>query len=370
MTYTSDDWKVLADVSLAFNRELRKITPPDWAEDWHQALLEETALFEQAIRSIAISGIFAAIAFNDAIEKVQTRLNDLARDYASFCPDFAAMNEEFGSTDATPTPLSTAPRPTVTMSVPLVAAAEFDFEDQSSDGQFHIKPGIVQPVTELLVDSLYDKELIPRGKFVFLLLEMTNIDTEPASFYSKSSFLLRDAKGRAFSPDSDATRTLMFDLDLYEDVFQPGLTYDVVLVWDVAPDATGFHLEIKDTTISVPVDSAAPSPTPTPVPTRIGSSGSPSAGPAVTISLDLNDIHFNPTQMTIPANTRVTITMTNQGVTIHNFTVPDLNITSGDVAPGETKTITFNSGPVGQHQYVCTVPGHTEAGMVGTMTVK
>jgi len=363
--YTSDDWIAIADAVLAFNRELRKTTPPDWAEEWHQALLDSTALREQLARSIATGGLFAGLAFSDQIEETQTRLNDLARDYSSFCPDFAALNDEFNGTDATPTPTPTLPPPTAT-SVPLMAAAEFDFTDRSSDSQFHVRTSTVLSVTGQLASSLREKKITPHGKFVYLRLEMTNIGTKPGQFYGKSAFLLRDADGRAFSPDSDATRGLTSTLDLYVEAFQPGLTYEVVLAWDVAPDARGFHLEIEDTAISVLVDSVTSTPTATPSATT----GGASATPLSTVELELKDIQFDTTEITVPANTQITVTVTNTGVTTHNFTVPDLNITSGDVASGKTKTFTFSSGPAGQHQYVCTVPGHTEAGMVGTLFVK
>ena len=77
------------------------------------------------------------------------------------------------------------------------------------------------------------------------------------------------------------------------------------------------------------------------------------------------DIYFEPKEVTIPANTDVTFTIPNDGVTAHDFSIDALNI-HVDIAPGETKTVVVNAPP-GSYEYYCNVPGHKEAGMVGTL---
>ncbi|MBI4392478.1 MAG: hypothetical protein HY556_01585 [Euryarchaeota archaeon] len=37
--------------------------------------------------------------------------------------------------------------------------------------------------------------------------------------------------------------------------------------------------------------------------------------------------------------------------------------------PGKSETLRFTAGPAGNHTYYCTVPGHREAGMAGTMRI-
>ena len=49
----------------------------------------------------------------------------------------------------------------------------------------------------------------------------------------------------------------------------------------------------------------------------------------------------------------------------HNFSIDALNI-SVDIAPGETKEVKINA-PEGEYEFYCNVPGHKEAGMVGTL---
>jgi uncharacterized cupredoxin-like copper-binding protein len=80
------------------------------------------------------------------------------------------------------------------------------------------------------------------------------------------------------------------------------------------------------------------------------------------------DIYFEPKEVTIPANSDVTFTLPNDGVTVHNFSIDALGV-SVDQPPGETQTAVINAAP-GSYEYYCNVPGHKEAGMVGTLVVE
>jgi plastocyanin len=79
------------------------------------------------------------------------------------------------------------------------------------------------------------------------------------------------------------------------------------------------------------------------------------------------DIAFQPAELTIPANTDVTVNLPNQGAAPHNFSIDALGI-SVDQAPGATESVVINA-PAGEYEYYCNVPGHKEAGMVGTLIV-
>jgi glucose/arabinose dehydrogenase/plastocyanin len=99
-----------------------------------------------------------------------------------------------------------------------------------------------------------------------------------------------------------------------------------------------------------------------------GSSSAASSDLPTDITIEGVDIDWNPNQVTIPANTDVTVTVPNNGLTFHTFVVPDLGIKI-DMPPGETQEVVINA-PAGTYTFICDVPGHEEAGMVGTITVE
>jgi cytochrome c oxidase subunit 2 len=114
---------------------------------------------------------------------------------------------------------------------------------------------------------------------------------------------------------------------------------------------------------------ATPAPT-TPATTPAGSPVvSPTApAPPTTVQVTMHDIFFDPKELTIPANTDVTITLVNQGAATHTFDIDALNIHSGEVPAGGTATVTIHAA-AGDYEYYCAIPGHKEAGMVGTLHV-
>jgi uncharacterized cupredoxin-like copper-binding protein len=89
---------------------------------------------------------------------------------------------------------------------------------------------------------------------------------------------------------------------------------------------------------------------------------------AAPITVELEDIKFVPNAITVPANTPTTVTLHNSGAAPHNFSIDALNI-SEDLVPGETKEVEINAA-AGEYEFYCDVPGHKDAGMVGTLTVQ
>jgi uncharacterized cupredoxin-like copper-binding protein len=169
-------------------------------------------------------------------------------------------------------------------------------------------------------------------------------------------------------------------LDISEDM-QPGQKKDVTINTgpgdlDYYCDVPGHRQAGMEGTITVAAPGAAPA----------GGSASPSAGgqpsPAATppasaapapaaaapIVIELQDIKFVPNTFSIPANTPTKVTLKNTGVTMHNFSIDELNIKQ-DIQAGQTVNIDINA-PAGKYKYYCDVPGHEAAGMVGTLTVQ
>jgi cytochrome c oxidase subunit 2 len=125
---------------------------------------------------------------------------------------------------------------------------------------------------------------------------------------------------------------------------------------------------LRGTLPATPAATPVASPEASPV-----ASPSPAATPAggelpTEVTIEEVDIAFNPNEFSIPANTDVTVTINNTGAAPHNFSIDDLGI-DVDTAPGQTSTVTINAPP-GDYEYYCNVPGHREAGMVGTLHVE
>jgi uncharacterized cupredoxin-like copper-binding protein len=120
--------------------------------------------------------------------------------------------------------------------------------------------------------------------------------------------------------------------------------------------------------------------TPAPAPARTtATTGTPrpslaSRGPAAAPGkprgpvIVLVDVAFSPRGFSIPANAPTVVTLVNRGAVAHNFTIDELNVRSGDLRPGQATTVTVDA-PAGAYAYYCAIPGHRQAGMVGTLTV-
>lgn len=83
-----------------------------------------------------------------------------------------------------------------------------------------------------------------RGVYVVVNLTLLNTGNEPADYISSAVFqgaTLRDDQGRTFSLDHLASISASKDSGTS---FQPGLTYQVALAFDVPPDAKAFTLVV------------------------------------------------------------------------------------------------------------------------------
>lgn len=89
--------------------------------------------------------------------------------------------------------------------------------------------------------------------------------------------------------------------------------------------------------------------------------------PGETLSVTASEFKFEPSQLSAPAGTDVTVSVTNAGTIEHDFVIDEAALKIL-VEPGETETGTFNL-EAGTYTFYCSVPGHREAGMEGTLTV-
>jgi len=106
-----------------------------------------------------------------------------------------------------------------------------------------------------------------------------------------------------------------------------------------------------------------------------GGGGGGAAGPGGLV-LEMGDLYFKPNTLTAKPGQTLQITLDNRGSLEHNFILYDADgqtvlFEKDAIQPGQKVNISLKAPEkAGTYQYVCTVPGHKEGGMVGTLTVQ
>ena len=80
------------------------------------------------------------------------------------------------------------------------------------------------------------------------------------------------------------------------------------------------------------------------------------------------DIDFEPATLELTAGEPVNVKITNEGETLHDFTLEEADV-HVNLEPGETKTTSLTVDEPGTYEAKCTVPGHAEGGMTIDVTV-
>ena len=111
----------------------------------------------------------------------------------------------------------------------------------------------------------------------------------------------------------------------------------------------------------------------TPAPTSTGSSSAGGSGASSGLKLSADPsgaLKFNKTTLSAKSG-NVTITMANPASLQHGVAIKGNGVTKAGsiVGQGGTSTVTASLKP-GKYEFYCPVPGHEQAGMKGTLTVK
>jgi len=107
----------------------------------------------------------------------------------------------------------------------------------------------------------------------------------------------------------------------------------------------------------------------TPVPTE-STPSTTAAGGATTVDVAADpsgQLKFTQTELSAPAG-EITLDLTNDSAVPHNIAVDGADGVSDTIQDGGTAELTVDL-PAGTYEYYCDVPGHRQAGMVGTLTV-
>lgn len=127
--------------------------------------------------------------------------------------------------------------------------------------------------------------------------------------------------------------------------------------------------------VALPSSTTAPIATPPPSPLTLAidpcasAAPSPASGVVSEVTVEAGDLWFRPEELTVPAQGEITLTLVDGGVITHNLTVDELGLLLV-AAPGRRASVTLVDPPPGTYPFYCSISGHREAGMVGTLVVE
>lgn len=87
------------------------------------------------------------------------------------------------------------------------------------------------------------------------------------------------------------------------------------------------------------------------------------------INVKGTEFRYTPSAIEVSQGEKVRIIFENAGDTLHDLAIDGLDIKTELIAPGNTDVLEFTAGESGTFAFYCTVPGHREAGMEGTLVV-
>jgi Cu+-exporting ATPase len=90
---------------------------------------------------------------------------------------------------------------------------------------------------------------------------------------------------------------------------------------------------------------------------------------ATPIAVTAKDVRFTPAEVHVAAGRFAVLTFSNADPVFHDWEVEGLANVDVPARPGQTARLRFLVEAPGTYRIVCTVPGHAEAGMTGTLVV-
>ena len=98
----------------------------------------------------------------------------------------------------------------------------------------------------------------------------------------------------------------------------------------------------------------------------------PASGPQAVEVKTTDALRFDPATITVKKGTPVRVTLTNNTVVEHDWVVDNLDGKKVQIhaAPKASATVDFTPTAAGSYEFYCSIPGHREAGMKGTLIVQ
>lgn len=135
--------------------------------------------------------------------------------------------------------------------------------------------------------------------------------------------------------------------------------------------AAGGYLLVRSQMNQQAVQPAISQATPAPQASQPGEEVTPSATAAVReVTVSGTEFKFEPATLTASPGEKIRLIFNNTGRARHDFVVESQNIKTQVIASGTSETIQFTAPQRGTYTFICSVPGHREAGMVGKLVVQ
>ncbi|MDR5710193.1 MAG: cupredoxin domain-containing protein [Armatimonadota bacterium] len=90
----------------------------------------------------------------------------------------------------------------------------------------------------------------------------------------------------------------------------------------------------------------------------------------VSVKVIAKEFAFEPKEIKVKAGQPVKLILENKGVIEHDIVIEKLNAKTESLKPGKSAEVTFTPKTRGRYLIYCSVPGHKEAGMTGTLVVQ
>lgn len=103
---------------------------------------------------------------------------------------------------------------------------------------------------------------------------------------------------------------------------------------------------------------------------QTGSQNPSSSVNTMQIAVTGNEFAFSPSEITVKSGQPMQITFKNMGKYPHDLSISELGVRTAVLDPGQQETLTFTPDKTGTFTYMCTVPGHADKGMKGTLIVQ
>jgi nitrite reductase (NO-forming) len=103
-------------------------------------------------------------------------------------------------------------------------------------------------------------------------------------------------------------------------------------------------------------------------PAQVAAPAVPAANLSTNVTFTATEFKFSPTSVQVPRGQKVTFTLDNRGVVEHDLTIQSAGF-SLTAKPGQTATADATFDKAGTFDFFCSIPGHKDAGMKGTMLV-